>query len=220
MRATLLYCYDPYCGWCYGFSTVIRNIFSEYEKTLDFEVLSGGMVLPATPVHISAIALYNQEVYKRVTALTGVKFSTDYLWHINNPELSDWYPNSEKAAIALCIFREYFPGKQIEFINALQACLYQEGRDLTDDESYRHLLAVYDIPANAFYEKLKSETFKENAYEEFAVVKQLNVTGFPTVFVQIPDSKFYLVANGYTTYETLKQRIDEVLKNNSSAHLK
>ncbi len=52
---------------------------------------------------------------------------------------------------------------------------------------------------------------KEKAYYEFALVKQLQVTGFPAVLMQVTDSKFYLLASGYTDYETLKQRIEKVL---------
>lgn len=45
MKPILVYCYDAYCGWCYGFSRVIKKIYEEYKDQLDFEVLSGGMIL-------------------------------------------------------------------------------------------------------------------------------------------------------------------------------
>jgi putative protein-disulfide isomerase len=35
-------------------------------------------------------------------------------------------------------------------------------------------------------------------------VKQLQVKGFPCLLLQVSDSKFYLLAQGYTDYETLK----------------
>ena len=57
MKPTLIYCYDAYCGWCYGFSEVMKKIHSEYKSTLEFEVLSGGMILPEEPVSIGATAI-------------------------------------------------------------------------------------------------------------------------------------------------------------------
>ena len=57
-------------------------------------------------------------------------------------------------AIALCIFKEYSPGKAVEIAADLQYALYYEGRDLTDKEAYRHLLPNYNIPEEAFYAKL------------------------------------------------------------------
>jgi putative protein-disulfide isomerase len=211
-RGLILYCYDAYCGWCYGFSPVIKKIAETYKHIMPTDVLSGGMVLPEKPTHIRVSAGYIVNAYKNVEELTGVKFGEDYLWHIKNPEESDWYPNSEKPAIALCVFKEFYPERSVEFAADLQNALLNEGRDLTDDEAYRHLLEKYSIQSETFYEKLKSEAYKEMAYYEFALMKQLQVTGFPCVFVQNNDTKFHMVARGYTDYETLKERIDKVLE--------
>ena len=208
----VFYCYDAYCGWCYGFSNVIKQIAENYKNQLQFEVLSGGMILPEKPVAIGVTANYILNAYKQVEELTGVKFGDDYLWHINNPDLSDWFPNSEKPAIALCIFKEFYPDRQVEFASDLQYALHFEGRDLTDDAAYKHLLDKYSIQPETFYEKLKSETYKEQAYYEFQLCKQLQVTSFPCVLVQTGDNKFYLIARGYTGYDNLKNRIDNVLK--------
>jgi putative protein-disulfide isomerase len=207
----IIYCYDAYCGWCYGFSPVIQKIADTYKNVMPIDVLSGGMILPEKPVHIRTTAKYIEGAYKNVEELTGVKFGEDYLWHIKNPEESDWYPNSEKPAIALCIFKEFYPDRAVEFAADLQNALHNEGRDLTDNEAYRHLLEKYSIQAETFYEKLQSEEYKEMAYYEFSLMKQLQVNGYPCVFVQTGDTKFSLVARGYTDYETLKARIDAVL---------
>ncbi len=211
MKPILVYCYDAYCGWCYGFSGVIKRIDEEYKNIMDIDVLSGGMILPEKPVHINATAGYIQKAYKSVEELTGTRFGQDYLWHIFNPEESDWYPNSEKPAIALCIFKDYYPERVVEFAADLQYALHYEGRDLTDNEAYRHLVEKYSIHPEAFYEKLESEEYKEMAHYEFSLVKQLQVTGYPAVLIQTGELKFFVVAKGYTEYDALKDRIDEVL---------
>lgn len=207
---TIIYCYDAYCGWCYSFSTVIKKLYEEYKNKYEFEVLSGGMIFEETPRHIGAIATYIQGAYKTVEERTGIKFGEDFLWHIFNPDKSDWYPESTKSAIALCIFKEYLRGRSVEIASDIQYALNFEGRDLTDDEAYRHLLIKYGIPADEFYAKLKSEEYREKAYYEFALVKQLRVTGFPTVLVQVSDSKFYLLAQGYTDYDTIVERLKKI----------
>ena len=212
MKPTIYYCYDAYCGWCYGFSKVMTRIAKEYADTIAFDVLSGGMIMPEQPQHIAPMAKYIQTAYKQVEQTTGVQFGQDFLWHVFNPEESDWYPDSTKAAIALCIFKEYHPDQAVFMASDLQYALNYEGRDLTDNEAYRHLLHKYNIPEDDFYTKLKSDEYKEKAYYEMALVKQLQVTGFPSVLIQVSDSKFYLLARGYTDYETLKQRIENVLK--------
>ncbi len=214
---TLIYCYDAYCSWCYGFSEVIKKINSEYKNKLEFEVLSGGMILPEEPVSISATAKYIEQEYKRVEELTNAKFGEDYLWHLEHPDQSDWFPHSEKPAIALCVFKDYYPDQQVSFAADLQYALHFEGRDLTDDEAYRLLLYKYNIPAEEFYEKLNDEEYKEQAYYEFALCKQLKVTAFPAAFIQLSDVKFYMVVQGYTDFETLNARIQNVLNENNIA---
>jgi putative protein-disulfide isomerase len=211
MRPTLYYCYDAYCGWCYGFSPVIKQLATAYSGQIAFDVLSGGMIFTEQPQHIGAMAGYIGEAYKQVEKTTGITFGESWLWHIQHPQESDWFPESTKPAVALCIFKEYHPGNAVAMAADLQYALHYEGRDLTDDEAYRHLLHQYNIPEDDFYAKLHSEEYREKAYYEFALVKQLQVKGFPCVLLQVTDSKFYLLTNGYTDYETLKARIEKVL---------
>ena len=212
IKPTLIYCYDAYCGWCYGFSPVIKKIAAQYKDQLYIEVLSGGMMVGEAAMPIEKIGPYIQSAYKRVEELTGIQFGEDFLWHINNPDKSDWVMNSEKPAIALSVFKEYFPDEAILFATDLQYALNYEGRDLDDDEAYRHLLVKYKIPETAFCEKLKSEEFKEKAHYEFALCKHLQVTGFPQVFIQQNDTKFFLITKGFSDYDTLNLRVQNVLK--------
>lgn len=187
-------------------------IAEEYKDRFDIEVLSGGMMIGENTAPIEKIAPFIQGAYKRVEELSGIKFGEDFLWHINNPDKSDWVMNSEKPAIALSIFKELFPDKQLAFASDLQYALNYEGRDLDDDEAYRHLLEKYQIHAETFYSKLKSEDYKEKAYYEFSLCKQLQVSGFPQVLLQLSDAKFYLVAQGFTSYEEVDQRLKAILK--------
>jgi putative protein-disulfide isomerase len=43
-------------------------------------------------------------------------------------------------------------------------------------------------------------------------MKQLEVNGYPSVFIQTGELKFVMVARGYTTFEELKKRIENVLR--------
>lgn len=207
----LIYCYDAYCGWCYAFSPVVEKIAQTYADRLHTEVLSGGMILPETPVSIKATAGFIKSAYPTVEAHTGIKFGEDYLWHILNPEQSDWFPNSEKPAIALSVIKAHVPQRAIEFAADIQYALHFEGRDLTDDEAYRHLLPKYGIDAATFYVELRSETFKEKAYYDFALVKQLGITSFPVLLLQETESRFYLVTKGFADYATVAGRLDTIL---------
>jgi putative protein-disulfide isomerase len=136
-KPILIYCYDAYCGWCYGFSPIIKKIAEEYSFQLDVEVLSGGMMIGENKMPIEKIGPYIQGAYKRVEEVTGIKFGDDFLWHTANPDKSDWVMNSEKPAFALCILKEIYPERQLEFAGDLQYAL-----NLT---SFAKLLNVYFI---------------------------------------------------------------------------
>lgn len=220
MEGKIIYCYDAYCGWCYGFSPVIKTIWDEFKNECSFEVLSGGMMPKEFAKPVSVIASYVSSAYRRVEETTGIKFGEDYLWHMFNPDKSDWVPHSEKSAIALCIFKEIYPERQVEFATGLQYALNFEGRDLTDDEAYRHLVEKYKLDAADFYKKLNSEAYKEKALYEFSLCRQLQVTAFPVLLLQATETKFYLVARGYTHIDDVRARItrilDELKKKNES----
>jgi putative protein-disulfide isomerase len=212
MDPVIFYCYDAYCNWCYAFSPIMQRVVAAYSSQVQFEVLSGGMILPEIPKPISIMAKYFLSNCKAVTETTGAVFGEDFLWHIKNPELSDWFPNSEKPAIALCVFKEYHPDKQVAFAADLQYALQFEGRDLDDNEAYRHLLEKYAIPVDEFYNLLKDPAYREKAHDEFDTCKQLHVKGYPHVLLQINESKFSLLASGYTEYEVLSERIENALR--------
>ena len=82
----------------------MRQIAQKYRTSIPVEVLSGGMIIADPPKHISITAVYSSESVSQVENLTGVKFGSDYLWHIMNPDKSDWFPDSRKPAIAMSIF--------------------------------------------------------------------------------------------------------------------
>jgi putative protein-disulfide isomerase len=215
-KPLLIYCYDAYCGWCYGFSPVMKKIAAEFNDRVDIEVLSGGMMTGESKMPIEKIGPYIQSAYKRVQEITGIKFGEDFLWHTANPDKSDWLMNSEKPAIALCIFKEYYPEQQLNFASDLQYALNYEGRDLDDDEAYRHLVEKYQLPKTEFYNKLKADDYKEKAYYEFALCRQLSVDSFPQVLLQLGETEFFLIAKGFTAYEDVKTRIEKILSENSA----
>ncbi len=213
-KPTLIYCYDAYCGWCFGFSPVMKKIAVDFNDQLDIELLSGGMMTGESKMPIEKIGPYIHSAYKRVEDITGIKFGEDFLWHSANPDKSDWVMNSEKPAIALCIFKEFQQEAQLNFASDMQYALNYEGRDLDDDEAYRHLVEKYHLSSTEFYIKLKDPEYKEKAYYEFALCKQLGVDSFPQVLIQLNETKFFLIAKGFTAYEDVKERIEKVLFEN------
>jgi putative protein-disulfide isomerase len=107
--------------------------------------------------------------------------------------------------------KTFLPNNQVQIASDIQYALFEEGRDLTDQEAYRHLLHQYNIDEDLFYQRLKEPTFKEQAYEEFELCKQLRVTGFPQLLCRLSETKYQLVASGYTDESTIGNRLQQIL---------
>ena len=120
--------------------------------------------------------------------------------------------NSELASIALSLFKQYFPDKSVLFAHEIQNALYFDGRDPNEIETFKNIAVKHGINPDEFEAKLKSDIAKEAAYYDFALSRQLRVDSYPAVLMQTSETGFYLIAKGYTDYDTLELRIENVLK--------
>lgn len=212
-RFKIIYVYDALCGWCYGFSKVILACYEKHKDEFEFEVLSGGMMTGDRVGTIDQIAPFIKSAYHSIEESTGIKFGELYLRHL---EQGTMILNSEKPAIALSIFKSIYPELAIPFVHDLQDAVYFDGKDPGENEVYRYLAVNYGLDPDEFEEKLSLPEFKEAAYYDFALVKQLKVESYPAVLIQVDDTRFYLIAKGYTDYDTLELRISNVIKEISS----
>jgi putative protein-disulfide isomerase len=211
-KPNIYYIYDAYCGWCFGFSKQMEIFYNNYKNKYNFIVLSANMIAKNQRHHVSKTAQYVLNAIPNVQKTTGVTFGADYLWHLQNPELSDWYIDSEKPALALTVFNKLKPNHTVNFAAKMQTALFAEGRDLCDNEAYRHILEFYKIDFDSFFEQVKSKEVIEETYRDFELVKTWGISGFPTLLVQTAPSKLAILAQGYATANELSLNIDLLLK--------
>jgi putative protein-disulfide isomerase len=77
------------------------------------------------------------------------------------------------------------------------------------------LVEKYQLNEEDFYSKLASADYKEKAYYDFALIQQLRVNGFPSVFLQLEESKLYMIARGYSDLVSVENRINKILAENN-----
>lgn len=207
-KPKVLYLYDPMCGWCYGFSSVIDKLEQQYADQVEFEVLSGGMVMGDRVGPVSEVASYIGSGYKRVENLTGMKFGQNFLdlYHEGS-----YIYSSEKACIAMTVFKETHPDKAISFAHDLQKAFFFDGKSLNDDQTFLDLVQAYDVKPQDFQQKLQDSSYRATTFQEFARVGEYGVGGFPSVIYQSPDTAF-LLTEGYRSYEEMEQAMEWVIK--------
>jgi putative protein-disulfide isomerase len=202
----LIYVYDPLCGWCYGFTPVIQHLQQQFGQEMEFEILSGGMLLNANRRSASAMYTYIQDAHKRVEETTGVAFGPAFLdGYLQTDDMMD----SEKPGIALTVFKEYQPENAISFAHDMQTVLNYDGKSLNDDETYTALVEKYQLPAQEFLAKMKEDEYRYATHEEFNMVQQWGITGFPAAILDNGEQLF-LIARGFTPLERIQEAITEI----------
>lgn len=202
----LIFCFDAYCCWSYSFQTHLHNLMEEFRDELQVDVLSAGLILPKSPVPIAATADYFNTLVSEVSQKTNAYFSQDFLWHIQHPNESDWFPDSSKPAMALAFVKEWNYELALPFAADMQLALFAEGRDLTDDEAYRHLVEKYKIPEDSFFAALHDVQYKDKAQEDFDIVSQFNFSSLPVLIAALGMDKYFVLTYGYIDFAELKSR--------------
>ena len=204
----IIYVYDALCGWCYGFSAIMQRFYHERNATVDFTVLSGGMMTGDRVRPIAESMAYIEEAYKVVEERTGVRFGQAYLDAILKP--GTYLSNSEKPGMAMTLFKTAQTGREVEFAGDLQNALYRDGLDLNVDAIYGPLVDRYGLNPDEFVSHISDAAIREQTLAEFALVAQFGINGFPSVIVENGEN-LYLVARGYVTYDVLAANIDRAL---------
>jgi len=200
-KMKIVYVYDALCGWCYGFSPVITQFENKYEESLIFEVISGGMVTGSRIGPIGEVASYISWAYKDVEKATGVKFGSEFL----NKTLKkgDAIFTSIPSAIALSVFKDLHPKNSIQFASELQKAIYFDGIEPENLEAYGQISAKFGLDAKLFVLKMKDPLFKKLAEDDFKKSAELNVSGFPTIFIEI-NGTYYKIGSGYMPFHELE----------------
>jgi putative protein-disulfide isomerase len=206
-KPKIIYVFDPMCGWCYGFSKVINRYATEHKTEFDFDIISGGMVVGDREGPIGDFAEYILGAYKRVEDYSGVKFGEAYLAQLRTKKL---WSSSVTPAIAIETFKTYKPDEAIAFASAVQKSYFYDGKDLRSDDVYREVLKPYAIDADRFIEKMHTEQLRKAATDGFQESANYGITGYPAVLL-LYNGKYYMVAKGFTDYETFSRTVQTVL---------
>ncbi|WP_162053578.1 DsbA family protein [Pontibacter pamirensis] len=213
-KATLLYIQDALCGWCYGMSPVILQLYKAHRQDYNFVVLSGGMVRGSNVQPISGMSNYIRQASKQLEQVTGVKQTQAY--HENILDKGTYITNSEPPAIALLILKEQFPEQQVLLAAAIQNVHFVEGKDLNEVETYLPVVRQFGASEEDFKKKFTDKDYTDMARQEFELVEKWGISGFPAVVCEAGE-KLYLVAQGYQPYDQLTETLERIQQEASEA---
>jgi len=211
-KMELIYVYDALCGWCYGFSPVMTNFREKYSDSLNFNVISGGMITGGRIGPIGEVASYISWAYKDVEKSTGVKFGDEFL----NQTLKDGSAifTSIPPSVALSVFKEMKPEQSVEFSAALQRAIYYDGIEPENLNVYGKIAETFGLDSADFIDKMEEPGALRKAEADFEFSSRLGVTGFPSVFIK-SNEKYYKIGSGYCSLPDLESnylKLKESLK--------
>lgn len=201
----LIYIWDAYCGWCYGFSSTLGKLHANHPE-LPLSVWSGGLFTGENVQPIGAFP-HIASANARIGELTGATFGAAY-----DKLLAEGSAvmDSEAAAIGYAALREQAPERSAELASAMQRAFYQDGRSLSEPDTYREIARTSGLDPELVVRQIQDPKTAESVRNEFVRVSRLGVNGYPALLLRKGDS-LYQLGSGSTTLETLEERLVSVL---------
>ncbi|WP_144485360.1 DsbA family protein [Bacillus pumilus] len=206
---SLIYVWDAYCGWCYGFSNSIRSLHENHPE-ISLTLISGGLFVGERSLPIKEYP-HISEANQRISQLTGVEFGERYQKLLAN---GTFLLDSEAAAIGFSALRSVAPDRALYLAASMQKAFYQDGKSLSDDETYQEIASSHHLDPDAVMERMKTKEVINDAYADFEKVHQLQVNSYPTLLLKKGD-EYFNVGGGAMTAEKLEERLKEIIERSS-----
>ena len=201
----LIYVFDAYCGWSYGFAPVLKQL-AQHRPELEIEVISGGLFTGPRRVPIREFG-YVQGANTRISELTGVRFGRGYADLIAD---GSFVMDSEAAARGVAALRQSAPERIVELASALQFAFYLDGRSLSDPTTYRIVAEAAGLDPDTVVTAFAAPQTAAAVRDEFARAIGLGVDSYPTLLSVDGDRSLVLAVGraGIEQIEQIEQRLN------------
>ncbi|MGN7411053.1 DsbA family protein [Paenibacillus sp. SAF-068] len=196
---SLIYVWDAYCGWCYGFSKSLRE-FHQNHLELPIDVLSGGLFIGDRSQAMEAYP-HIPEANQRIGQLTGAEFGVPYNKLLND---GTFIMDSEAAAIGFSALRAMAPEQAVYLASAMQRAFYYEGKSLSDIDTYQDIAKQFDLDEQKVIEGIINPETRDLVKQEFVTAGNLGARSYPTLFLKKGDN-LYQLGGGAMTASKLEE---------------
>lgn len=203
----LIYVMDPYCGWCYGNSQTMLDIYNSFKSDFEFDLIPGGMWTGQNaPKQTPQLVNYVRTHDPRVAELTGAKFTPEYYASL---DYNNIILDSEVPSRAITVIKHYWNQLLFPFASRVQQGRFIYGHDLNSKSAYQAMCEEFEIPFEEFLDHFESKELWEKTQAEFKLGATF-ARSFPTLILQ-KDEQYYLLAQGFTPFDTLSSQLKKIL---------
>ncbi|NNH21858.1 DsbA family protein [Pseudokineococcus marinus] len=177
----MIYVFDAYCGWCYGFGPQVAEL--DRDPGVSIRVLPGSLFSGARsgPIgdypHIPA-------ANARISAATGVRFGPAYQALLADGQVSMDSDDAARGLLALQAVAGH--GRDVELARAMQEAFYLDGLSLSEAETYRRIAQRLGLPADDVEAAYAHPRTHAAARDRQAQVAALGVAAYPTLLARTP----------------------------------
>ena len=200
----LVYVFDAYCGWSYGFSPALSRVVARHPE-LQVEVVSGGLFAGPRRAPVGELG-YLTAANPRITALTGARFGDGYLRAVAD---GTFVMDSEAAARGMAALRAAAPHRAVELAVALQRAFFVHGHSLSLPGTYRTIAEARGLDAAEVVDTFRSPASQIAAEADFRRAAGLAVEAYPTLLA-VDGGRVVHLARGHATADEIEQRLATV----------
>ncbi|MFD9355072.1 DsbA family protein [Streptomyces sp. NPDC060031] len=199
----LLYVFDAYCGWSYGFAPTLAEVARRHPE-LPVEVVSGGLFTGPRAVPIREFG-YVQGANAKISEMTGVVFGPGYERLIAD---GSFVMDSADAALGMAVLRQAAPERAVELALAVQAAFYEDGLSLSDPGTFSRIAAAAGLDAVAVGAALTAPAARRAAEADFRRAAALGAQAYPTLLAQDGD-RTAVLAVGHAEPDTIDTLLEQ-----------
>ena len=207
MTATLIYCYDPMCSWCWGFSSTWTKLQKALQGLVDsdqlvIQPLLGGLAVDSDVPMPEGMKASLESTWKNIRATLGTEFNFDF-WRTASPRRST-YP----ACRACYVARDM--GSEDDMYHAIQKAYYLDAKNPSDLDTLTECAEQIGLKAESFQKAMahvKSEGLLE---EEIEQARHLGLNSFPSLALLIGD-KLIPIPLDYKDHSSMLNTIKKAL---------
>jgi putative protein-disulfide isomerase len=212
---SLVYVGDSMCSWCYGFGVPLHQLLEQLPG-VPLAVVVGGLRAYNKEIMPDALKSTLHHHWSEVTKRSGKPFGTGQF------DREGYIYDTEPACRAVVTIRSHAAVHTLAMYHAVQHAFYAVGRDITQTSVLAdvwqeveeelldsNILGNVDFSRSDFVEAFESDTIKTQTRNDFAMVQQWGIRGFPAL-IAVVNGEAQLVSNGYMEADEMLQRVQQV----------
>ncbi|HKL15108.1 MAG TPA: DsbA family protein [Balneolaceae bacterium] len=209
VKPTLIYVYDPLCGWCYGFHPVMEKLQKRFGDQVSIEVKVGGLAVGERAQTINEGFSYIKDGLQQVEKSTGIEFGRNFRLLVDE---GSYMYDSMPPCRAQKTMNELAPEKALQFAGTLQEAIFRDGKNLNDWSTYEELISDYDVDHDEFKARFESDELRDELIDEFTWCRNHGATGFPSLLIKI-GNEISIMARGYRPFDTVESHLHHLIRN-------